>query len=59
MAKSLHNAFAMQTKHETILQNYTTTFPADLIREWKNNIRKWNKDHKFKPDPYEDIEIRL
>ena len=59
MAKSLRNAYAMQVKHQGIFENYNTTFPAHLTREWKAHILKWNKDHSIKPDPYEDIEIRL
>lgn len=58
MAKSLRNASLMQAKHQAIFQNYNTTFPATLTKDWKAHIAKWNKDHSIKPNPYEEIESR-
>ena len=48
----------MQAKHQAIFQNYNTTFPATLTKDWKAHIAKWNKDHSIKPNPYEEIESR-
>ena len=46
----------MQTKHSSIFQSYNATFPQALTQTWKDNIDKWDKDHKFEPNPYEEIE---
>ena len=59
MSKCLHDANSMHKKHSQIFADYNTTFPSDLTQSWNAHILKWNRNHKLKPDPYEEIEIRM
>lgn len=49
----------MQEKHSKIFKDYNTTFPTNLTQAWGAHILKWNKDHKTRPDPYEEPDTRM
>ena len=53
--RSLAIAFEKKEKHEAVFQSYTATFPAAKIKEWQQDINRWDDDHNSKPDPYEEV----
>ena len=48
----------MHEKHSKIFDEYNATFPAKLTKAWGAHVLKWNKNHKLKPDPYEEPDTR-
>lgn len=43
----------MKEKHEEIFAQFSTTFPAEIIRTWATMVERWELDPNA-PNPYEE-----
>ncbi|KAI0323170.1 hypothetical protein GY45DRAFT_1341622, partial [Cubamyces sp. BRFM 1775] len=56
LAKSLRQATQMAVKQRQIFNEFSATFPTDIVREWERVILLWNINPGRGPDPYEEPE---
>ena len=46
----------MAIKQRQIFDEFSKTFPEDVVREWDRMVKVWNIDPQGSPDPYEEPE---
>ncbi|TFK80097.1 hypothetical protein K466DRAFT_667830 [Polyporus arcularius HHB13444] len=54
LLRLLQEAYAMREKHRKAHRELSSTFPADTIRKWEDEIKLWDEDPSQVDDPYEE-----
>lgn len=44
----------MKAKHERLFEEFTSTFPAATVEEWKRDVEQWEADPKSEPNPFQN-----
>ncbi len=52
--RSLKAAQTESEKQHESWKDYTTTFKPEEIIAFSNDVKEWNKDSSYKPNPYEE-----
>lgn len=51
-ARNLREAFIMRDKHQQHLDQFSSTFPAEIIARWQEEVERWEADSSTKPNPF-------
>ncbi|KAJ8455539.1 hypothetical protein ONZ51_g12418 [Trametes cubensis] len=56
LLKALRQAAQMAVKQRKLFNEFSATFPPEVVREWERVISLWNVNPGSCPDPYEEPE---
>lgn len=56
LLKALRQAAQMAVKQRQLFNEFSATFPPEVVREWERVISLWNVNPGSGPDPYEEPE---
>ena len=49
----------MHSKQEKAFEEFSATFPSDVVQKWRALLDRWYKNPRSKPDPFSEPETRM
>lgn len=56
LLRCLKEGYIHHAKQKLVCKEYTSTWPAATVHQWKKDLQQWYTDPSSDPDPFEEPE---